>query len=350
MEKVAVIMAGGSGTRFWPMSRRENPKQFLKLSGKDTLLNETIGRISKVIPIDNIYIIGNKLHKILLEETLPKEFNLENILYEPMAKNTAPAIAVSAKYIEEQRGECIISVFPADHHMDAMEFADHLKLGIEYLENSSNILTFGIKPTFPSTGYGYIKYKNDNSMEEELSQKVEKFVEKPDFETASRYLEMKTYLWNSGMFLFKSSTILNEFQKYMPEIYEILMENQIRQENLDDFYNSFPSISFDYGILEKSDNVFVIPYYGQWSDLGSWDSLDTISRLDSNRNITDGNALLMDTENSILMGNKKKIVSIGLKDIVFIETDDAILLCDKNKSQKIKDAVSILKDIDPELV
>ncbi|MCT4632955.1 MAG: mannose-1-phosphate guanylyltransferase [Firmicutes bacterium] len=347
MEKVAVIMAGGSGSRFWPMSRREKPKQFLELSGKDTLLNETIGRISKVIDIDNIYIIGNKLHKKILENTLPSSFNLDNILYEPMAKNTAPAIAVSAKYIKDQKGDCIISVFPADHHMDEDEFVDHLKLGMEYLEKNENILTFGIKPTFPSTGYGYIKYHANKEL---LSQKVDKFVEKPDYQTAMKYLEMKNYLWNSGMFLFRASTIIEEFQSHMPDLYDILINNEIKQENLQNFYNSFPSISFDYGILEKSQNVYVIPYYGQWSDLGSWDSLDTVSELDQNRNIVDGNTLLMDTENSILMGNSKKIVSIGLKDIVFIETDDAILICDKNKSQKIKDAVNILKDIDPELV
>lgn len=350
MNRFAVILAGGGGTRFWPLSRQNAPKQLLNLSGNDVMINETIARLDGLISINNTYIVTGKNQFQPLKELVIKDIPKENILLEPVGRNTAPCVLYAAMSLQRNYGDGVMCILPSDHYI---ENVDEMK---RILDSSMNIaaerdclITIGIKPTFPSTGYGYIKHlKNQN---EGIAYKVEDFVEKPNHKVAQEYIKTGQYLWNSGMFVWKTSAIIDSFKRFLPKIYDKMIEiietpcETLDEQDrvLDRLYPMLQSISIDYGILERSDNVLVIPGDFGWNDVGSWDALGAIFKPDSEGNIIKADHIGIDTKNSIVYGNGKLISTIGLEGMIVVNTDDALLICPKNRAQEVKNIVEKLK-------
>lgn len=347
MNTYGVIMAGGGGTRFWPLSRENMPKQFLNLTGDDIMLNETIERILPIIDTENIFIVtGNEQYNILKEVALDSLMDM-NIIREPMRRDTAACIAYAAFKIYKRCGDGVMCVLPADHYIKNIEaFRNVIKKAIAYAEKNNKLVTIGIKPTFPSTGYGYIKYSAEN---EQGFHRVEKFVEKPNYNLAKEYLNSGDYLWNSGMFIWKVSVILNNFERYLPKIYnafksiEEYFDTEYEDKVVKKVYEEIVGISIDYGIMERSDDVVVIPSEFGWNDVGSFDSLGAIIEPDENLNIVRGNHLGLDTSESVIYGNDRLIATIGINNLIIVDTDDVVLICDKGSSQSIKNIVNELK-------
>ena len=346
-----VIMAGGKGERFWPKSRTNLPKQFLSLTndGK-SMIQHTVERLEGLVELENVYVVTNKLYEELIVEHIPN-LPLENIIIEPEAKNTAPCIGLAAVHIAKKNPESKMIVLPSDHLIKFNEiFLDTLKLGLEVVEDDENIVTIGITPNYPETGYGYINFKKGVSPHEITNvYEVLRFVEKPDLERAKQYLTSGEYLWNSGMFIWKVSTILKCFEDFLPEIYTGLKEIETTiytekyLEILKKVFSEIPSESIDYGIMEKANNIYVIPGNFGWDDVGSWLSLERINNTNQDGNIISGNVVTVKTKNSIIQGSKKLIATIGLEDIIIVDTDDALLICNKDNTQEVKEVIANLK-------
>ena len=346
-----VIMAGGKGERFWPKSRTNLPKQFLSLTndGK-SMIQHTVERLEGLVELENVYVVTNKLYEDLIVEHIPN-LPLENIIIEPEAKNTAPCIGLAAVHIAKKNPESKMIVLPSDHLIKFNEiFLDTLKLGLEVVEDDENIVTIGITPNYPETGYGYINFKKGVSPHEITNvYEVLRFVEKPDLERAKQYLTSGEYLWNSGMFIWKVSTILKCFEDFLPEIYTGLKEIETTiytekyLEILKKVFSEIPSESIDYGIMEKAKNIYVIPGNFGWDDVGSWLSLERINNTNQDGNIISGNVVTVKTKNSIIQGSKKLIATIGLEDIIIVDTDDALLICNKDNTQEVKEVIANLK-------
>lgn len=348
MNIFGIIMAGGGGTRFWPLSRQSMPKQLLNLSGNGALINETIDRISNFIDKSNIYIVTSEKQNGILREVVATNCCEEQILLEPAARNTAACIGYAAFEIIRKHGDGLMCIFPADHYIkDVDEFTRVMRKTIDAAMTMDKLFTIGIKPTFPSTGYGYIKYSNESRYSDFFE--VEEFVEKPNFETAKSYLNNGRYLWNSGIFVWKASVIIENFKRFLPIIYKKL-NNIYSADNYESImdrlnliYPTIPSISIDYGIMERSDEVYVINGDFGWSDIGSWDALGAIYDCDDNGNIIKGESVNIDSKNSIIYSDSRLIATIGIKDMIVVVTKDAVLVCPKEHSQKVKDVVNILK-------
>ena len=337
-----IILAGGSGTRLWPYSRSSFPKQFLHFGDQRSLLQKTIERFVGQYPISDILILTNQAYYHLVK-TQAKEISPDlekQILVEPERRNTAPAIALAVSYLKDEEkiasDECFL-VCSSDHLISPPErFLEAVKLGEGIAKKGKHVI-FGIRPNKPETGYGYIKSHRtlaDNVFE------VEAFVEKPNLELAQRYLLEGNYLWNSGIFLFQIGTFLNEMQLHCPMIFEKL------QGSFQQFFAAFaemPDISIDYALMEKSKKAAVIPLDVTWSDVGSWDSVYDVLEKDENQNVKIGNVLDIDTQNCLIMGDKRLISTIGVKDLLVIETDDAIFIGKKGESQRVKNLVEELK-------
>lgn len=345
MEIYGVIMAGGSGTRFWPLSRKNLPKQLLNLSGNGLMINETIDRMAKVIDRSNIFIVTNKDQAEKLEELVEEGIPKDHILVEPAARNTAACIGYAATEIINKFSDGIMCVFPADHHIkNEDEFTRILKIAIDEAEEQNKLVTIGITPTFPSTGYGYIKFNNDAG----IVKKVEQFVEKPNYENALEYIKSGEYLWNSGMFVWKTSTILDNFKRFVPKISSMLdiigeaMNTPNEEKVIIELYPKFQSISIDYSIMERSDDVVVVEGDFGWNDVGSWDTLGALYDTDENGNIITGEHINLETYNCIAYSEKRLITTIGIKDTIIVETDDVVLVCSKDKAQDVKKIVEIL--------
>lgn len=352
MKIYGVIMAGGGGTRFWPMSRKTNPKQLLNLYGNDYMINQTIDRISKIIPNENIFIVTNEQQIKPMLDILDGRCREKNILIEPTMRDTSACIGYAAMTIMKKYGDGIMCIFPADHVItDELEFSRVLNNAINKASQGENLITMGIKPSYPSTGYGYINFSE--KIEDEIY-KVLQFVEKPNREKAQEYMDSGKYLWNSGMFIWKVSTILNCFKQYLPDIYVKLKElseyigTDIEKEKINDIYPNIPKTSIDYGIMEKSDNVLVIPCDYGWNDVGTWDALDVTNKKDEHGNIVKGKVISLDTKDSIIYSNGRMISTIGVKDLVIIETQDAILVTTKKKAQEVKKVVEKIKELNME--
>lgn len=348
MKKTALIMAGGRGERFWPKSRKNLPKQFLSLTGDGrTMIQLTVERILPLVDMQDIYIATNRSYKALVREQLP-ELPEENILCEPVAKNTAPCIGLGAVHIARKYEDAVMFVLPSDHLIkyNAM-YLDTLRRASEVAEAGDNLVTLGIMPDYPETGYGYIRFQPD--ARKGVAFEVERFVEKPDLETAKQYLATEQYLWNSGMFIWRVSTILRSIEKYLPDTYAGLRRigdaigAPDEKDVLEKEFSAFKSESIDYGIMEKADHIYTLPGSFGWDDVGSWNAVERIQPANEFGNVVHGNAVTVDTKRCIIQGGKKLIATVGLEDIIIVDTDDALLVCEKGDAGEIKKVLENLK-------
>jgi len=350
MKVTAVIMAGGRGERFWPKSRNNFPKQFLSLtSDGETMIQKTVSRLLPLVKYEDIFIVTNENYVEIVNEQLP-QIPRENILSEPVARNTAPCVALAAAVINKKYEESIMMVLPSDHliRYDEM-YIDTLKQAIKVAKQNTNLVTIGIAPTYPETGYGYIHFSKSDNENFIGVYKVDKFVEKPDLETAKEYLASRKYLWNSGMFVWKTSSIVENFKLYLPEMYEGLLKIQEAfgtnefKEVLNEVFASFKSESIDFGIMEKAEHIYTISGNFGWDDVGSWLALERINKTNDYGNYITGDIITINTNGSIICGNKKLIAVIGLSDVIVVDTDDATLICSKEKTQDVKKVIENLK-------
>lgn len=348
MKLTALIMAGGRGERFWPKSRKNMPKQFLELTddGK-TMIQLTVERILQLVDEEDIYIATNKDYKHLVREQLPS-IPEENILCEPEGKNTAPCIGMGAAYISNKYEDAVMIVLPSDHLIKYNKmFVDVLKDAVDIAEKNRNLVTIGITPTYPETGYGYIKFSSDIC--EDRGYIVDRFVEKPSFEVAKEYLTTEEYLWNSGMFVWKVSSILNCIREIMPKMYFGLMniKESIGTDKENDIlkieFSKFESQSIDYGIMEKANGIFVVPGTFGWDDVGSWNAVSRIRKTNEFGNVVSGNVITIDTKNCIIEGSSKLVATVGIDNLIIVDTKDSMLICDKRSSGDIKKVLENLK-------
>lgn len=366
MKRIAIIMAGGSGERFWPLSRKRKPKQLLSLESDNTMLEDSIERISRIIPPEDIYIITGSLIIESIRKTVP-QIPPENIIGEPAKRNTAPCLALAAAFIKAkyanqfESSEISVAVLTADQSIKPIdEFAKTVTSALDYIENNDVIATIGIIPSRVETGYGYIEVAPIvNKSNESNILSVKRFHEKPSSDTAQQYLESKRFLWNSGMFFWRLDIFESQMKKHLPVIgdkIEAMYRKSIGQTDkplnssfvyVSDIFCSFPDISIDYGLMEKADNVVVVTATFDWDDIGSWDSLDRIRPKDHLGNIVDGIAALHDVTNSIVVNQSSKneilVAGIGLNNFVIVVTDDAVLVCPKDRVQEVKKSVEIIK-------
>ncbi|GAA0077126.1 mannose-1-phosphate guanylyltransferase [Clostridium sp. CTA-5] len=345
----ALIMAGGKGTRFWPLSTEQKPKQFLNLIGEETMIQMTVNRVKPIIPIERIFVCTGELYIDLVKKQLP-ELPERNIIVEPEGRNTAPCIALSALVIDRYYKDSTMVVLPSDHLIQDEDCFRNITLKADEFveENNKAIVTLGMKPSRAETGYGYIKYNEQITKKDDISVfKVDKFVEKPNEEKAKRYLEDGSYLWNGGMFLWKTLNILEEIKKYSPDTYEAIHQiKEVDEENLQELinktYHKTESISIDYAVLEKSKNIYVIPSEFGWDDIGTWKSVERYKKKDINNNIIEGNARVIESNSNIAINNGKRVVMIGIDDVMTLETEDSIYIVNKEYMDNLRDYKSIV--------
>lgn len=334
----SIILAGGSGSRLWPLSRELCPKQLMNIHNKDSLLQETFRRLSEFVPANNIVSITNTKHFSNVKYQLSSLSDNTKVLSEPIAKNTAPAVAITVKYIQSISDEHdpVILVAPSDHVIEKTEAFKNSILKAEELAKQGYIVTFGVKPDYPEVGFGYINVQ-DNM--------VLKFVEKPNKEIAKQYIQSENWFWNSGIFLFKASTIMAAFKKYAPEISEVIEEFDFSVSMDIPFINfdKMPNISIDYAIMEKADNLVLLELESDWKDMGSWQSLYDMNDKDTDGNVKVGHILDMGSKNSFMYSSSKLVATIGLEDTVVVETEDAILACKRDNVQDVKQVFETLK-------
>ncbi len=351
---IPIIMCGGSGTRLWPLSRESYPKQFISL-GSDkskSLLQKTQLRIMELDNIDNPILVCNEEHRFIVAEQI-RELNIKNfsILLEPIGRNTAPAITVAALKSLEKENNPTLLVLASDHEIENTKaFIDTIKLGKEYVDQNK-IVTFGILPDSPETGYGYIKSSNPLSNDAPNGEKIEQFLEKPDFLKAKELIKNKRFSWNSGIFMFKAKDLLKEIERFSPEILNKCKLSLKESTNDLDFqrlnkaaFEECPSASFDIAIMEKTNKGIVIPLDCGWSDIGSWKAVWENSKKDKNENFIQGQVFTEKTNNCYIRSEKRLVVGIGLENLVIVETNDAILISNKYHTQLVKNIVQKLKD------
>lgn len=339
----AVIMCGGSGSRFWPKSRKTFPKQFLKTVGNRTMIQATVDRISRFIPFENIYMVTNSYYVETIKEQVP-QISEGNIIIEPMIKETAACIGYSAVKLLKKDSEAVMIVLPSDHYIEDEEvLIETLEQGLVIANKDNCLVTMGIKPTRPETAYGYIETgKSIEGNYDIPTYNVKRFTEKPNKEKAQEFIDKGTYLWNSGIFIWKARDLMKQYDKFLPEMYECLINMRDAIGTKDEGkiveleYNKIDGISIDYGILEKVWNVYVIESNFKWDDIGSWTALERYLNIDENGNATKGKYSVLDTHNCILYGDKRLIATVGIEDLVVVETDDVILVCRKDRDQDIK--------------
>ncbi len=348
MQKTALIMAGGRGERFWPKSRKGTPKQFLSLiNDEKTMIQMTVERILPLVAMADIYVVTNQDYKQLVRLQLP-DLPEENILCEPVGRNTAPCIGLGAVHMARKYGDAVMMVLPSDHLIQYNSiFINTLKDACVVAEQGNNLVTLGITPDSPETGYGYIKFLPDKTLNRAFE--VERFVEKPDLETAKAYLAAEQYLWNSGMFMWKVSTILKNMEQYLPETYAGLQRIQAaigtdkEQNVLDAEFQSFKTESIDYGIMEKAKNIYVLSGSFGWDDVGSWLAVGRFKKSNEFGNVVNGNVVTVDTKSSIIQGGDKLIACVGMKDVIVVDTKDALLICESGSAGSIKQVLENLK-------
>lgn len=347
MKTAAVIMAGGRGERFWPKSRNSCPKQFLSLtSDGETMIQKTVKRLSPLVAEEDIYIVTNAAYTDLVCGQLP-DVPRENILAEPCARNTAPCIAFAAAVIGKKYEDAVMLVLPSDHLIGYEDiYIRTLKKAVKVCEEGQSLVTIGITPTYAETGYGYINFGEENGD----AYRVERFVEKPDLPTAKKYLASGKYLWNSGMFVWKVSSIMANLKKFMPDTYEGALRiadsfgTAEYTETLVKEYTAFTSESVDFGIMEKASDIYTIPGSFGWDDVGSWLAVERINETDDDKNYIDGDVISINSERTTICGGKRLIAAVGVEDMIIVDTDDAVLVCSKNNTQDVKKVIAQLKE------
>ncbi|MEE9911797.1 MAG: NTP transferase domain-containing protein [Deltaproteobacteria bacterium] len=348
----AVIMAGGRGTRFWPRSREKKPKHLLDITSDRTMIQETVDRIKPLIKPQNILIVTGKTHARELMRQLP-EIPAKNILIEPVGRNTAACIGLAAVHIQKNAQDDVMVVLPSDHGIaDPGQYRKVIAAAARAAEKENALVTVGLKPTSPHTGFGYMEGgASAGSISGQALLCVKSFREKPDLKQARAFLQSGNFFWNSGMFIWKASTILDEIQRFLPDLYAGLMTIKSALGKPSEattvlaIYRSLASVSIDYGVMEKAKDVLMIPASFGWSDVGSWDTLWEISEKDAkgNARTRGSDVILEDTENSLVCGTQKLVALVGMKDVIVVETKDALLICKKGRSQDVKKIVDTLE-------
>ncbi|MGG4144498.1 mannose-1-phosphate guanylyltransferase [Paenibacillus algorifonticola] len=350
MTTTCLIMAGGKGERFWPRSRVNLPKQFLNISGNKSMIQQTIDRLQIFIPIEQIFIITNELYAELIKAQIPN-LPADNIIIEPIGRNTAPCVGLASIIIEEKYPDSSMIVIPSDHIIkNETEFVNILQTAVLASKEGENLITLGITPTYPETGYGYIESTDETFELNGLNvHKVNKFVEKPNEEKANDYLKAGNYYWNSGIFVWRVAVVRDYIRKLMPEMHDLLetMKMAFKENDRNTIikaeFPKMPDQSIDYGIMEKASDIHVIPCIFGWDDVGSWTALERINDVDDNGNVTNGNTLNIDTKRCIIESNGKLIATLGVEDLIIVETEDVTLICKKDKAQEIKSLIKELK-------
>lgn len=349
MKVTALIMAGGKGERFWPRSRVDRPKQFIDISGCGrTMIQLTVDRILPMVAMEDIYIAANESYKALVKEQLP-DIPEENILCEPVGRNTAPCIGLGAVYMLKKNEDAVMMVLASDHLIKYEDiFREVMKEAAAIAEEGKNIATIGIMPDCPETGYGYIK--KDGGTVKGNANAVDRFVEKPDRETAMEYLRSGDYLWNSGIFVWKASTVISSMKEYMPDIYEHLMKISDKIGTADEKavlceeFTAMRSESVDYGIMEKAGDIYVLPGQFGWDDVGSWLAVERIKGTDDDGNTVTGNVVAVNSKDCIIEAQDKLIAAVGLEGIVIVDTEDVTLIGDKVHMGEIKQVLGKLRE------
>ncbi len=346
---IPVILSGGVGSRLWPLSREHYPKQLLALSGNKTMLQDTVCRLEGLPELARPLVVCNEAHRFLIAEQL-RALGSDplNIILEPIGRNTAPAVAVAALAAQKVNAEAIILVLPADHIIQQAErFRTAISEGMS-LAKAGKLVTFGVVPSCPETGYGYIKAQAE--IEKSGAFTVEKFVEKPNAETAQAYLDSGEYYWNSGMFLFRADTYLKELARFAPEMLKACQQSFDESKQDSDFlrlandsFTACPSDSVDYAVMEHTESAVVIPLSAQWNDVGAWSALWEVSEQDNTGNVLLGDVLTHDVKNSYLRSDHRLVAGIGLEDMIVVETADAVLVAPKERAQDVKKIVEQLK-------
>ncbi|HUI65999.1 MAG TPA: mannose-1-phosphate guanylyltransferase [Bacteroidota bacterium] len=349
----AVIMAGGVGTRFWPRSREKFPKHLLQLFGKGTMIQNTVKRLEPLVPPQDVLVVTNRLQKSQVVKQLP-QLPEENIIVEPVGRNTAPCIGLAALHVHRMDPEAIMIVLPADHLIgDEKEFQRVLTLASETARESASLITIGITPSFPETGYGYIQFVGEegpqNPYHERGVLRVKTFAEKPNQQTAERFLASGDFLWNSGMFVWRVDTILKQIEKCLPDTYGQLQKIDAAigtshyQQTLETAYGMIRGISIDYGVMEKAEAAYVIPGSFGWNDIGSWDEVYRVSGKDDSGNSVTGKVIQKDTKNTYIYSPDKVVATVGVEDLIIVNTEDALLICRRGRSQDVKEVSDYLK-------
>jgi mannose-1-phosphate guanylyltransferase len=342
MKFAAALLAGGSGERFWPWSRQAHPKQFLKLDGQFSLIQATWHRMDQICPPEQRIIVTQERQKALVQEHLP---NLEDfqLLLEPCARDTAAAVLLTTLHLKKRFGDVVIGIFPSDHHIaDQVAFDAAVQTAISEAEKGG-IITFGIQPTHPATGYGYIEQEITSPA---ISNRVKRFTEKPNLARAEEMLQAGNYLWNAGMFFFRADVMLALFQEFAPQLYAAL-EPIIGTDQINQIYPSLQKISLDYAIMEHAPNVRVIPVSFGWDDVGDWAAL---KRLSSSDNVCLGKHIALETHRSVVVNQSKElVVTLGLEDVVVVHCDDVTLVMPKDRAQDVKQILQALRN-DPTYV
>ena len=341
----AVVMCGGSGTRFWPASRRAHPKQFLRLGGERSLLQQTVERLAPLIPPERVYLLAAEEHREALREDLP-HVPESNLILEPAARNTAPALALAARVLGEVNPEAVMAALPADHAIaDAEGFRKCLETSARAADEKGVIATIGIEPDAPETGYGYIELAGERG---DGTREVARFVEKPDVETAREYLAGERHLWNAGIFLMRPDTLEEELQRQRHDIWAPIWQGLPDPEEpgfsdtLERIYPGLPKVSVDYAVMEGAGRVVCVPGGFGWNDLGSWSALEKLWGLDAEGNSASGRYYSIDSRGNIVSAKGRQIALIGVEDLVVVERDDVVLVCRKDRCQDVRAMIELL--------
>lgn len=345
----AVIMAGGIGSRFWPQSRKAHPKQFLNVFGANTLIQNTVGRLQGLIPPERTYVVTHERYAEQTRDQLPA-LPASNVLTEPISRNTAPCIAYAAVRLQAKDPDATMLVLPADHLIhNVRRFQEVVRVGAERAQEPGALVTIGITPTHPETGYGYIQY--DGMGEDDGTPKaypVRTFAEKPDLATAERFLDSGDFLWNSGMFIWRADTILDQMQTHLPEAFEAfepvrnVVGTPAEAAAVEQAFRRTPRISIDYGVMERADKVYVVPGSFGWSDIGDWRAVYEHSEKDEHGNALHGNVIVHDASRCYVQANERLVVLVGMHDTVVVDTEDAVLVCNRENTQRVKQVVEYL--------
>ncbi len=347
----AILMAGGVGSRFWPVSTADFPKQFHDMLGSGhTLIQKTFSRLSKLIPVENILILTNERYNDLVLQQLPM-VKQEQVLLEPAMRNTAPCILYASLKIQKLNPDAVMVVAPSDHWIeDEEEFSRNLEQCFDFCQRENALMTLGIQPTFPNTGFGYIEFDKTDA---NPIKKVNQFREKPDYETAKAFLEAGNFLWNGGIFIWSVKTITEAFEKFQPQMnalfrqgsesYNTAQETQFIHQN----YKNAENISIDYAVMEKADNVYVLPATFDWNDLGTWGSLhEKLDKDDNNNTVVNATVILENASNNIIRSEAKKLVVIdGLDDYIIVDNENVLMIYPKSKEQEIKRITALANEL-----